>query len=45
MTKNSIFAKGYCEQGTSLGWGQFSEVSKWVICGTLNDTNKGWMSG
>jgi len=27
-----------------LGWGQFSGVSRWVICGTLSDRNKGWVS-
>lgn len=28
------------EQEISLGWGQFSGVSSWVICGFINDMNK-----
>lgn len=43
--KELVLAKGYWERGTSLGWGQFSRVSKWAICGTLNDMNKSWVSG
>lgn len=43
--KEPLLARGYCEQGASLGWGQFSGVSKWVVCGTLKHTNKGWVSG
>lgn len=38
--KELILARGYYEQRTSLGWGHFSEVSSWVIWGTLDAMNK-----
>lgn len=38
--KELNLTRGYYGLRTSLGWGQCSEVSSWVICGTLNDTDK-----
>lgn len=31
VEKELDFARGYYEQGTNLGWGQFSGVSSWII--------------